>query len=182
MSKYNYQGLLTTVYGVMFSLGLGVIATPNIPDFSMAICNVASPIAEFQDERQFAESVNDNDKCIESTKISQYFLVSFLIFLSYTQLLHCLILGSYLFSKYETKKNEEKFYTIENAEHMYSGLIEDHFKAKKPMFDNLEEMKASYLAQKIAVDAFCASIEARDHTQEVTKPVVDETAFGHLKK
>jgi hypothetical protein len=161
MAKYNYQGLLITIYGVAVSLALGVVATPFTPDFSKTVCNVSTPVAEFQDELQWAKSIDANEKCVNNAKTNQFFIVSYLIFLAYIQMLRCLILASYLFSKYEAKKNEEKFYAIENAEQMYSGLLEEQFKAKKPMFDDLESMKASYIAQKIAVDGFCASIENR---------------------
>ncbi len=164
MSKANFQGALLTCYAMIFSLALGFQVTPLTPDVSFAVCKVTTPVEEFKDELQFAKSNLANYNCINNAKMNQAFLISFLIFVVFKQIIGCFILSSYLFSKSKTQKDKDFF--VNGEDQGYTDFLNQEAANTKRyfQFEDLNAMKASYMAQKTMVDAFCNSIEERDHS------------------
>jgi hypothetical protein len=164
MSKLNinHNGFLSTLFGLSMSCSAGILSFAIFPRANVAVCNYVSPVAQFQDELQWAKSVNANDDCLSRTDNLQLVLSSTFFFGIHILILRSLILSSYLYQKHEDNK-DKKFYVIEDAEQMYSGLI-SHLKVPKPepKFDNLEALKAAHIAQTFAVNAFIASMPLRE--------------------
>jgi hypothetical protein len=172
MSKLNinYNGIMLTLFGLSMSLSAGILSFGFLPRISTGICSFTSPVEPFVDELQWAKSVNKNDDCKANIDPEfksqadnlQLMLSSMLFFGMYIQILRSLILASYLYQKHQDNK-DKKFYVIEDAEQMYSGLLSNLYPDEtKPKFDNLEALKASHLAQTFAVNAFINSMPLRE--------------------
>jgi hypothetical protein len=171
MSKLNVNpnGFLTTLLGISISLSAGILAFNQFPRTNTAVCNFLSPIANFEDELQWAKSINANNDCKSKTDNLQLMLTSILFFAVYLQILRSLILASYLYQKHQDNK-DNKFYLIEDAEQMYSGLLSNLDVPKPdPKFDTLEALKANHLAQTFAINAFINSMPLRERGEVDTK-------------
>jgi hypothetical protein len=161
MYNINKKGLIITGYGIAVSMAMSFCTVKYTPDMSDVVCKYTTPIAQFEDEKQFAISVSNHYTCIDSVKLNQYFLLTFAYFMVYIQVLRCLIMASYLFSKYEPKK-DELYSETQTLQEICDSFVEEFYRNKRYKFQDLESLKASKYARERADHIFQSEIEKRN--------------------
>jgi hypothetical protein len=161
MYNINKKGLILTGYGIAVSMAMSFCTVKYTPDMSDIVCKYTTPIAQFEDEKQFAISVSNHYTCIDSVKLNQYFLLTFAYFMVYIQVLRCLIMASYLFQKYEPKKHVLSSKTKE-MQKLCDTFVQELSTDKIFKFQDLESLKASKYARERADHIFQSEIEKRN--------------------